>query len=124
MIRLIAAILITAYFNTSTSAVISWEQPPGVHQTCLRRVYGATWPAGRCWHDLSPGPFSVELPGELSHPAYVPANGDRYILSFEGVDVGRATLGESIIYHTYLSLITQQTAPAAPPVVYMSIVMR
>lgn len=109
-------VLITAYFNTSTTAVISWEQPAGVHQTCLRRVYGATWPAGICWHDLPAGPFSAELPGDLEHPAYRPAHGDRYILEFDGIDVGSALLGEAVVYETYLALTMKQTAQRAPPV--------
>lgn len=107
---------VSATFTSSTSAVISWEQPPGVHQTCLRRVYGATWPAGICWRDLEAGPMSVELPGELTHPAYQPADGDVYILEFDGVDVGSAVLGKSVVYETYLALTMKQTAQRAPPV--------
>ena len=104
------AILLAAVFNSSTSAVISWQQPPGVHQTCLRRVYGAMWPAGICMHDLPEGTQVVELPGELTHPAYRPAHGDVYILSFEGIDVGQATLGEAEIHRLYMPLAMQSAA--------------
>lgn len=110
----IYAILMTAYWNTSTSAIVSWEQPAGIGQTCLLRYYGAEWPAGICWHDLPAGPMSVELPGQLTHPAYQPAHGDRYELRYNGEVVGVATLGESVVYETYLALV-MWTAPPEPP---------
>lgn len=107
--KLLAAVLMAAVFNTSTTAVISWDQPAGVHQTCLLRYYGATYPSGICWRDLEAGPMRVDLPGDYADPAYRPAWGDRYVLEMDGQQVGQAMLGESVIYRTYLSLVRQQS---------------
>lgn len=56
-------------------------------------------------HDLPPGTTSVELPGIYDRRWYSPSHGDVYVLSFEGVDVGQAVLGESVIYKVYLPLM-------------------
>jgi hypothetical protein len=107
-------VLLSASFTSSTSAVVSWQQPAEMEHgiTCLVRYYGAEWPAGICWNDLAAGPVSIALPGIYLKPFYVPANGDRYELHFNGARVGSATLGEAFVYTTYLPL-TQQSAPPA-----------
>jgi hypothetical protein len=100
-----APVLIGATFTSSTTAAITWQQPPGVGLTCLHRYYGAADPAALCRNDLPAGPTRIDLPGALG-PFYRPAWGDRYVLSFEGVDVGRTTLGEvPNVYTAYLSLV-------------------
>lgn len=102
---------LTATWVTQGRAVITWQQPADFHgTTCLLREYGAEWPAGICWRDLPSGPTTIELPGALTHPAYRPADGDRYVLSFDGVDMGIATLGEARVYRVYLGLVQQQRA--------------
>jgi hypothetical protein len=93
------------------SAVISWQQPHGIGLTCLYRYYGATWPAAVCYHDLPAGPMRVELPGALLHPAYKPVNGDRYVLEFNGVAMASATLGEAVVYRSYLPLTLTRAVP-------------
>lgn len=109
------AILLGATFTSSTSAAVTWQQPPdapGLTVTCLVREYGAVWPAGICYNDLPAGPVRVELPGQLTHPAYRPAYGDRYLLQINGATVGQATLGEAEVYTYYLAPITvQRSAP-------------
>ena len=92
-------------------AVISWTQPSGIGQTCLYRYYGAQWPAAVCWHDLRAGPMRIKLPGTLTHPAYTPADGDRFVLEFNGSTVASATLGEVRVYRAYLPLIDKRAAP-------------
>lgn len=103
-------ILVGATFTSSTSAAITWQQPGGVGLTCLHRYYGAEWPSAVCYNDLPEGPARVDLPGALG-PFYRPAYGDRYVLSFEGVPVGQATLGEAAIYTLYMPLAQKRTAP-------------
>ena len=93
------------------SAVITWQQPPGVRQTCLYRYYGARWPAAICWHDLKPGAQTVTIPGTLTHPAYQVAEGDRFVLEFGGVPVGSATLGEARVYRVWVPLARGGPAP-------------
>ena len=101
---------LSATFVTSTSAIVSWEQPAGVPISCLRIYHvGAEWPAGICWNDLEAGPMRVDLPGELTHPAYRPEVGDRLVLAFGMQDVGQATLGEAAVYTTYLPGIQKST---------------
>lgn len=96
---------------SSSGAVVTWQQPAGVRQTCLLRYYGAEWPAGVCWRDLPEGEQVVELPG-IYHPNfYSPLNGDRYVVEMDGQRVGEAVLGEARIYHTYLALVAKQNAP-------------
>jgi hypothetical protein len=120
--RYLLAILIAlhASFDSSTTAVVSWEQPadePGLTITCLVRYYGAEYGAGVCWNDLEEGTRVVRLPGALVHPAYRPSLGDVYSLQINGVEVGRTTLGEvPSVYTLYLPLATQQTARDVPPV--------
>jgi hypothetical protein len=111
---------LSATFVTSTSAVVSWQQPAEMEHgiTCLVRYYGAEWPAGICWNDLAAGPVSVALPGIYLRPFYQPAIGDRYELHFNGARVGSATLGEAFVYTTYLPL-TQQSAPPLQRAVYL-----
>lgn len=118
MYRLLAAILITAFFNTSTSAVISWEQPPGISRTCIVRYYGAEYPSGFCLHDLPAGPQSIELPGIYDGRWYSPAHGDRYDLWMDGVLVGSAVLGESVVYRLYMPLAIK-SAPEVERAVYL-----
>jgi hypothetical protein len=115
-----APILISATFTSSTSAVVSWQQPAEMEHgiTCLVRYYGAEWPAGICWNDLAAGPVSVALPGIYLRPFYQPAMGDRYELHFNGARVGSATLGEAFVYTTYLPL-TQQSAPPTQRAVFL-----
>jgi hypothetical protein len=110
---------LSATFVTSTSAVVSWQQPPGIPITCLRIYHvGAEWPAGICWRDLEAGEMRVELPGIYTHPAYRPQISDRIILAFGMQDVGHATLGEAFVYRAYLPL-TQHSAPPAQRAVYL-----
>lgn len=92
-------------------AVVSWQQPAGVHTTCLYRYYGAEWPAAICWNDLPAGPQSVALPGELQHLAYVAALGDRYELRFEDVIVGDVVLGEATVFRVHLPIVQSGAAP-------------
>ena len=114
---------LSATFVTSTSAVVSWQQPPGVRATCLRIYHaGATWPAGICWENLAVGPMRVTLPGIYTmHPAYRPVEGDRMVLAFGLEDVGSATLGQTIIYTTYLPL-TRHSAPPVQRAVYLPVI--
>ena len=120
-----APVLLQAVFVTSTSAVVSWQQPADVPITCLRIYHhaGAAWPAGICYDDLPAGPTRVELPGALTHPAYRPQFGDRIVLAFGMDDVGHATLGESAVYEVYLGLITKQSALPTQRAVYLPVVM-
>jgi hypothetical protein len=104
-----APVLIGATFTSSTTAAITWQQPPGVGLTCLHRYYGADSPAALCRNDLPAGPTRIDLPGELG-PFYRPAWGDRYVLSFEGVPVGSAILGEAEVHTTYLPLAIKSAA--------------
>jgi hypothetical protein len=108
-----APVLISATFITSTSAVVSWEQPAGIPLTCIRIYHaGAQYPAGVCYDNLPAGPMRVDLPGALTHPAYRPQFGDRIVLAFGMDDVGQTTLGESAVYEVYLPLMAKQsTAP-------------
>lgn len=55
-------------------------------------------------HDLPAGPTQVELPGIYDRRWYTPAHGDKYDLWMDGALVGSATLGESVVYETYLAL--------------------
>ena len=117
--RRLLSILLQAVFVTSTSAVVSWEQPAGIPLTCLRIYHaGATWPAGVCYDNLPAGPMRVDLPGALTHPAYRPQLGDRIVLAFGMDDVGSTTLGESAIYRVYLPGI-RKDAPDAFRRVYL-----
>lgn len=117
--RRLLSILLQAVFVTSTSAVVSWEQPAGAAATCIRIYHaGATWPAGVCYRDLPAGPMKVDLPGALTHPAYRPQLGDRIVLAFGMDDVGSTTLGESAIYRVYLPGI-RKDAPDAFRRVYL-----
>ena len=113
---------LSATFVTSTSAVVSWQQPPGVRATCLRIYHaGAEWPAGICWENLAAGPVSVTLPGIYTmHPAYRPVEGDCLVLAFGLEDVGSAVLGQTIIHTTYLPL-TIHSAPPAQRAVYLPV---
>jgi hypothetical protein len=114
-------VLVSASFVTSTSAVVSWQQPPGVPISCLRIYHvGAEWPAGICWRDLEAGEMRVELPGIYTHPAYRPQVSDKIILAFGMEDVGSATLGEAFVYTTYLPL-THQSAPPAQRAVFLPV---
>jgi hypothetical protein len=116
-----APILISATFVTSTSAVVSWQQPPGVPITCLRIYHtGAEWPAGICWRDLPEGEMRVELPGIYAHPAYSPEVGDWLVVAFGMEDVGQATLGEAAVYRLYLPL-AHQSAPLVPRAVFLPV---
>lgn len=102
--RRLLSILLQAVFVTSTSAVVSWEQPidaPDLTITCLVRIH-AGGKAGICWNDLAEGTQRVPLPGALTHPDYRPAYGDRIELHVNGDVVGSTTLGESAIYRVYL----------------------
>lgn len=92
-------------------AVITWQQPAGVRMTCLYRFYGVAWPAAICWRDLPAGEMQVELPGALTHPAYVPAEGDHFELRFENVIAGSATLGEATVWRIALPLVQFDTRP-------------
>lgn len=111
LITMLQQVLLGATFTSSTTAAITWQQPPGVVETCLRRVYGAEWPAGICWRNLEAGEMRVDLPGIYDKRWYTPAYGDRYILSFEGVDVGQATLGEAVVYTLYMPLAVKHDTP-------------
>lgn len=114
MKRLLAilAIVLHATFDTSTTAAITWQQPPGIPLTCLRIYHaGAEYPAGICYPDLPAGPVRVDLPGALTHPAYRPQFGDRIVLAFGMDDVGSAVLGEAAVYTTYLALVRAGRAP-------------
>ena len=122
--RRLLSILLQAVFVTSTSAVVSWEQPAGVAVSCIRIYHaGAQYPAGICYDNLPAGPTRVELPGALTHPAYLPQFGDRIVLAFGMDDVGHATLGESAVYEVYLGLITKQSALPTQRAVYLPVVM-
>ena len=122
--RRLLSILLQAVFVTSTSAVVSWEQPAGVAVSCIRIYHaGAQYPAGICYDNLPAGPTRVELPGALTHPAYRPQFGDRIVLAFGMDDVGHATLGESAVYEVYLGLITKQSALPTQRAVYLPVVM-
>ncbi len=99
-------------FVTSTTAVVSWQQPPGVRAVCLLRQYGAEWPAGWCWQNLAAGPMRVDVPGTLTDPRFGPAEGDHYELWMDGQVVGSAVLGQAIVYTTYLPLTRQSALPA------------
>lgn len=129
MSEIIAAVLsfvisLHATFDTSTTAVVSWEQPPNISHTCLHRYYGAEYPAAICWRDLPAGPMRVDLPGIYDRRFYWPAHGDRYVLSFDGVDVGTTTLGEvPSVYTTYLPGIMTNAPPQAERV-YLSTILR
>jgi hypothetical protein len=113
-------VLVSASFTSSTSAVVSWQQPPGVPITCLRIYHtGAEWPAGICWRELPEGEMRVELPGIYAHPAYRPQVSDKIILAFGMDDVGQATLGEAFVYTTYLPLTHQSAAPMERRAVYL-----
>lgn len=104
-------ILIGATFTSSTTAAITWQQPPGIPLTCLRIYHiGAEYPAGICYPDLPPGPVRVDLPGALTHPAYRPAWGDRIVLAFGMDDVGSAVLGEAAVYTLYMPLAMKSAA--------------
>jgi hypothetical protein len=118
-----APVLMGATFTSSTSAAVSWQQPANVRMTCLLRYYGAEYPAGICWENLDAGPQKVTLPGELTHPAYRPAFGDRYELRFEDVPVGSATLGEATVYTLYVPLLSKQNAPE-PHLTYLPALQR
>jgi hypothetical protein len=114
-------VLLQATFTSSTSAVVSWQQPAEMEHgiTCLRIYHvGAEWPAGICWRDLPAGEMRVTLPGIYTHPAYRPEVGDRLVVAFGMEDVGNATLGEAYVYTTYLPL-THQSAPPAQRAVYL-----
>lgn len=101
-----------ATFVSSTTAAITWDQPPDIPMTCLLRYYGAAWPAGICWENLPAGATRVDLPGIYSHPAYRPAWGDRYELRFGDTLVASTYLGEAHIYQQYLALLRRDTASA------------
>jgi len=101
---------------TTSGANVSWQQPPGVRETCLYRYYGAIWPSAICWRNLPEGEMHVELPGALSHPAYAPRDGDRYELHFDGAVVAQAMLGEARVYRVYLGVVRRETpAPFSTP---------
>ena len=107
-------VLLSATFDTSTSAVVAWEQPAEMAHgiTCLRIYHvGATDAAGICWRDLEAGAQVVALPGIYDTRWYAPAYGDRLVLAFGMQDVGTATLGETVVYRVYLPLIGKQSAP-------------
>lgn len=121
---IILAVSLHATFDTSTSAVISWQQPAGIYETCLHRYYGATDPAAICWRNLEAGEQVVRLPGIYDRRFYWPAHGDVYVLSFNGEVVGRTVLGEvPSTYTTYLPHM-QTTGQSAPPKVYVPTVLR
>ena len=106
-------VLLSATFDSSTSAVVAWEQPAEMTHgiTCLRIYHaGYEWPAGICWRDLEAGPQVVRLPGIYSD-AYKPQFGDRLVLAFGMDDVGSAVLGEAVVYRTYLPLVGKHSAP-------------
>ena len=112
MLILAQQILLGATFTSSTTAAITWDQPPGIGHTCLHRYYGAAWPAAICWRDLPEGPTRVDLPGIYDKRFYWPAHGDVYVLSHEGIEVARTTLGEvPSTYYAYLPSMTKQSAP-------------
>lgn len=109
-----APILVGATFTSSTSAAVWWEQPAdplGLTHTCLIRIYPAPFPAGICLNDLPAGPQRIDLPGDLTDPAYRPAYGDRFLLQINGVTVGQATLGEAEVHTLYLALVQHSRAP-------------
>lgn len=115
-----------ATFDSSTTAVVSWQQPPGIALTCLRVYHvGAEYPAGICYPDLAEGTQVVRLPGALTHPAYRPQMGDRIVLAFGMDDVGETTLGEvPSVYSVYLPLAMQTAAPAKVQPVYLPTIAR
>ncbi len=108
-------VLLSATFTSSgTSAIVAWEQPAEMTHgiTCLRIYHvGVTDAAGICWRDLEAGPQVVRIPGIYADPAYRPQISDRLILAFGMDDVGQATLGEAVVYRTYLPLVGKQSAP-------------
>ena len=107
--RRLLAILLQAVFVTSTSAVVSWDQPPGIPLTCIRIYHaGDQYPAGICYDNLPAGPTRVELPGALPRQWYAPRTGDRIVLAFGMDDVGSTTLGESAVHRVYLPAMAQQ----------------
>ena len=108
-------ILLQAVFVTSTSAVVSWEQPPGIPLTCIRVYHaGDQYPAGICYDNLPAGPTRVELPGALPRQWYAPRTGDRIVLAFGMDDVGSTTLGESAVHRVYLPAMAQQKERPKP----------
>lgn len=117
----LASVPLSATFTSSTTAVISWQQPPGVRGTCLLRQYGAEWPAGWCWQNLAAGPMWVDVPGTLTDPRFRPAEGDVYQLWMDGEIVGSAVLGQTIWHTVYLPLAIH-SAPSAQRAVYLPIV--
>lgn len=129
MSKIIAAVLsfvisLHATFDTSTTAVVSWQQPPGVALTCLRIYHpGEATPAAICYNNLPAGETIVRLPGSLVHPAYRPQVGTRLVLAFGMDDVGTTTLGEvPSVYTTYLPHMTN--APPQAERVYVPVLFR
>jgi hypothetical protein len=118
ILTLLFAIMLHATFDTSTTAVVSWQQPPGVARTCLRLYHpGEPIPAGVCYDNLEAGEQVVHLPGALPRQWYAPRIGTRIVLAFGMDDVGSAMLGEvPSVYTLYLPLAMQQTARDVPPV--------
>jgi hypothetical protein len=113
--KYLLAILIAlhATFDTSTTAVVSWQQPAGVRITCLRLYHpGEPTPAGVCYDNLAAGEQVVHLPGALPRQWYAPRIGTRIVLAFGMDDVGSASLGEvPSVYTLYLPLAQKRTAP-------------
>lgn len=102
---------LSARWDDPGVATVQWTQPAGVGMTCLYRQYGAEWPAGICWRDLSAGEQTVELPGMLADVAYLPDQGDRYELRFENIIVGSVVLGEATVYRLSLPLVQNDARP-------------
>lgn len=72
---------ITAHWQGSHVARISWRQPASVQLTCLSRNSTLI----QCWSDLPPGLSVVELgkTGPLD-AAFRPAAGDVYVVQQDG----------------------------------------
>ena len=123
--RPLVRILLQAVFVTSVSAVVSWEQPPGIALTCIRIYHvGEQYPAGICLENLPAGPQRLELPGPRPRQWYAPRTGDRIVLAFGMDDVGEARLGESAIHTVYLPTVAKQETRLSPRLVYLAWVGR
>lgn len=62
------------------TARLTWQQPAGVHLTCISRNTTLI----RCWNDLPPGRVAITLGGSQTDAAYRPATGDVFTLALDG----------------------------------------